>query len=62
MKFTFAWSLLCLAVGVPFLSSAAETLNQPVDISQDFISADNTYFTPERVTAFDLATGAGKLK
>lgn len=37
-------------------------LNAPVDISADFQSTAHTYFLADQLTAFDLATGAGKVR
>lgn len=53
---------------VPFLSLALATfagpplLNNSVDFSADFVSAENTYFTPDRVVSFDPQTGRGALQ
>jgi len=40
---------------------AQQLLGDPVDISQDFIKLENTYFLSNRVLAFDSTTGIGTL-
>jgi len=68
-KFLFAgillWSAgLCQAgAQVSYASGPANQylLNQPVDISEDFMNFTNTYFVADSLASFDPATGSGTI-
>ncbi|MEY4918123.1 MAG: hypothetical protein RL616_2036, partial [Verrucomicrobiota bacterium] len=60
-KFAAA-SLFCLAaVTVPAANPSPVMLNSPVDISGDFHTTENFYYTADQVADFDPATHAGKI-
>lgn len=44
------------------LSISAQLLGDPVDVSQDFQKMENVYFVGNQLTAFDAATGNGKIR
>ncbi|MEO8073385.1 MAG: TIM-barrel domain-containing protein [Acidobacteriota bacterium] len=52
---------LCWLLSVGSANVAAQTLGDPVDVSQDFQKMENVYFVGSKLTDFDAATGAGNL-
>jgi alpha-D-xyloside xylohydrolase len=60
--FWFAASFTALPFLAPPLSAAPALLNRPVDVSADYVDADNTYFLPDTLANFDPATGAGAVQ
>lgn len=53
--------LLCFAT-VTAMAAMSPLLNEPVDISGDFRSFDNTYFLADQLADFDPVTGHGKIQ
>jgi len=57
----FLFCAISIGAQTPYSSGPANQylLNQPVDISEDFMNFTNTYFVADSLAAFDPATGSG---
>lgn len=58
---TSLFGAISIGAQTPYSSGPANQylLNQPVDISEDFMNFTNTYFVADSLAAFDPATGSG---
>ncbi len=56
-------TLLALACALPLASSAlAQVAGDPIDVGQDFLAPEQTFFMANRVAQFDANTGRGTLQ